>query len=51
MTKDEEIKSLLKFMREKQKEHQQDPEKARKWLIRLGILDRSGKRLSRRYGG
>ena len=51
MTKDDEIKSLLKFMREKQKEHQKDPEKARQWLIRLGILDRSGKRLSRRYGG
>ena len=49
MTKDEEIKSLIQFMKRKERELHGDPEKSRRWLIKLGILDKTGKRLARRY--
>jgi hypothetical protein len=49
MTKDEEIKSLIRFMKQKERELAGDPQKSRQWLIKLGILDKTGKRLARRY--
>lgn len=49
MTKEEQIKSVIQLMQQREKEYAADPEKARQWLIALGILDKSGKRLSPRY--
>jgi hypothetical protein len=43
------IKKLIASFRRLAKEHEANPEAARQWLIRIGILDKSGKRLARRY--
>jgi hypothetical protein len=42
------IKEHRKAAKELRKEHR-DPEKARAFLIRAGILTKSGKRLAKRY--
>jgi len=49
MTRDDEIKVFLKYVRQKTKEWVADPEKARQYLIKVGILDKTGKRLARKY--
>jgi hypothetical protein len=51
MTRQQEAEKLGKFIRKTTKELAKDPEKARAYLVRLGILDKSGKKLSRKYGG
>lgn len=43
------IKSVLAFAKKREAEHAKDPEKARRLLVRIGILDKSGKRLARKY--
>jgi hypothetical protein len=43
------IKKMIAAARRLGKEHEANPEAARQWLIRIGILDKSGKRLARRY--
>jgi hypothetical protein len=49
MTAEQEAKELGKFIRESTKELVKDPEKARAYLIKLGILDKSGTKLSKKY--
>jgi hypothetical protein len=52
MLRSEEVKNSKKVIasfRRLAKEHEANPEAARQWLIRIGILDKSGKRLARRY--
>ena len=48
MTQDEQIKAQIKAMK-KMKEINGDPEKSRQRLIELGILEKSGKRLAKKY--
>lgn len=49
MTVAEDIRKQLEIARRDRRSFQNDPQKARKWLIRMGVLDKSGKRLARRY--
>ncbi len=49
MTQDEQIKAQIKAMKKKMKEINGDPEKSRQRLIELGILEKSGKRLAKKY--
>jgi len=49
MTVAEDIRKQLEIARQDRRSFQNDPRKARKWLIRMGVLDKSGKRLARRY--
>ncbi len=53
MTYDErvraQIRSVLAFAKKREAEHRKDPEKARQLLIKIGVLDESGKRLARKY--
>jgi hypothetical protein len=49
MTVTEDIRKQLAIARQDRRSFKNDPRKARKWLIRMGVLDKSGKRLARRY--
>jgi hypothetical protein len=42
-------KRIIKVLRDDRKLFEGNQKKAREYLIRMGILDRSGKRLARRY--
>ena len=43
------VREQLKAFSKMEKEFQADPREAKRFLIRAGILDKSGKRLARRY--
>jgi len=49
MTVAEEVKAQLKVSRRIRKSIGKSPERARRWLIEMGILQRDGKKLARRY--
>jgi hypothetical protein len=49
MTREEESKEMIRFIRQKTKEMSKSPAIARAYLIKMGILDKSGKRLAKRY--
>ena len=43
------VKEHVEASRKMRQEWKQHPEKARQFLIKAGILDKSGKRLAKRY--
>ena len=45
----QDIDAFLKASREARRSFLKSPEKARQWLIRMGILTKDGKKLVRRY--
>jgi vacuolar-type H+-ATPase subunit E/Vma4 len=49
MTVAEEVRAQRKASRRIRKSIGKSPERARRWLIEMGILQRDGKRLARRY--
>jgi hypothetical protein len=49
MTPEQQAKKLLEILEQEGKDFQGNPEKARAFLIRMGILEKSGKRLVKRY--
>ncbi len=49
MTQSEQVKEQLKFSRQLRKSFKGKPRKARRWLIEMGILEKTGKRLAPRY--
>lgn len=46
---DEEVRQMHLALKRMREETRGNPAKARQWLIRIGILDKSGKRLAKRY--
>jgi len=46
---DEDVKQRLRASRKARKSFMKSPQAARKWLIEMGILEKSGKRLAKRY--
>jgi hypothetical protein len=49
MTVAEEVNAQLKVSRRIRKSIGKSPERAQRWLVEMGILQRDGKRLARRY--
>jgi hypothetical protein len=49
MTVAEDIRKQLAVARQARESFKNDSKKAKRWLIRMGILNKDGKRLARRY--
>jgi len=49
MTVAEEVKAQLKVSRRVRNSIAKSPTRARRWLVEMGILQRDGKKLARRY--
>jgi hypothetical protein len=49
LTPAEQSKKLVELLRNEGRSFKGDPGKARAFLVRMGVLDRSGKRLAKRY--
>ena len=45
----QDIKRHLEISRKARRSFMKSPDAARKWLIDMGILEKSGKRLAKRY--
>jgi len=43
------VRATLRVSREARKSFENDPRKARQWLIRMGILNKAGTALANRY--
>ena len=49
ITPAEQSKKLVELLRKEGRALKDDPRKARAFLVRMGVLDKSGKRLAKRY--
>ena len=49
MTVRQQVKAQLQVSRQTRKSFKGKPKKAREWLVEMGILEKGGKKLARRY--